>query len=96
MSKKILKGTILPEVLTKAQIDAIDDHIHEHDNDHRVALARGDLSGEGLKTFNFCGLVAKAEPIIQVAISLLFWKPKWQDVLRQLLTAAEAICPVAN
>jgi len=61
-------------------LDEIDAHLDEHLHDQ--------LS----ETSKFCELYKVARPILKFAVSILFFKPKWQEVLRMLIANMDNAC----
>lgn len=67
-------------------IHEIDQHIDKHE-------ASG--TAKGTAAFNLCSIYQKARPIVKFVRPFLFFKPKWQAVIDELVAAGDEACPVA-
>lgn len=84
--------------MNEHEIKAVDDHVEHHS---KVALKAVDFSSAPqAQLVNIAGLAAKlcgyyhsAKPAIDFAVKyLLFWKPKWQTVIKNVETAIDDVC----
>lgn len=65
-------------------IDQIDAHVDDH-------LAKSEeLAAQ--KMLNLCSIWTGVRPVVKFARALLFWKPKWQQVIDQLITSLDEAC----
>ena len=71
--------------MKQEEIDALDAHVDEH------LTTTESMSAQ--KLLDICAIWKGVRPIVKVARALLFWKPKWQAVLDQLITSLDATCP---
>lgn len=62
------------------------------DIDLKVESYLSSGSDVNLKTIDFCSLWHTVRPILIFVKALLFWKPKWQTVLKQLIDSLDATC----
>ena len=67
----------------------IDLSVAEHLDAHEAATA------QNLK-LNICDIFSKVRPVLVFAHSILFFKPKWQTALTNLINAMDAACPTTT
>lgn len=66
------------------EVHEIDSHVDDH-------LAKSEeLAAQ--KMLNLCSIWTGVKPVIRFARALLFWKPKWQAVIDQLITSLDEAC----
>lgn len=44
------------------------------------------------RLFNICAVYSKARPVLKFVRGLLFWKPKWQKIIEDVMTNLDASC----
>lgn len=44
-------------------------------------------------SFDLCEVYQAVRPVLNTAISLLFWKPKWKHALEAFRTKLDSTCP---
>jgi hypothetical protein len=71
-------------------VQEIDDHV----DNFTAAEAPAGFNEAQLKLFDICQVWQKVRPIVKFARNMLFWRPKWQDVVDQFIAAADLSCPV--
>jgi hypothetical protein len=88
--------------MNEQEIKAVDDHIEQH---AKVTLKAVDFSNaSNAQLINIAGLAAtlcgyfnSAKPAIDFAVKyLLFWKPKWQTVIRNVEQSITDVCAALN
>lgn len=73
-------------------IKQIDSHLEKYS---AKLMDKTSMGEKELKAFNLCEIYNKARPILKfVRKYLLFWKPKWQGVIDDLLALGDEACPV--
>ncbi len=45
-----------------------------------------------IKLFNICDAYKKLRPVLKFVRGLLFWKPRWQEVIDNALTSLDQAC----
>jgi len=61
------------------ELHEIDNHITEMD--------------KNLQGFNLCNTYIKIKPVLRFARTLLFFKPKWQSLIDELIHHLDKGCP---
>lgn len=67
------------------------ENMNNIDNDVELHLAETG-NAASIKDIDFCKIWKTVRPIILFATALLFWKPSWQKVMRQLIDSLDANC----
>lgn len=83
------------------EIQQIDAHIEKHEKlqsakaSKKSAKKTATKQTAAAKLGSVCEVYQKVRPVILFAKGLLFFKPKWQAVIQQLIDSLDLICPPA-
>lgn len=72
------------------EVNQVDAHVEEH---HDTIAS---LDASSMDTTKFCVIYTGAKPILNLAKNLLFFKPKWQTILKAFIAGLDTICPPAG